>query len=137
MRRTAFSARSMSCRSNTRDDHAAPGAVVAMKEPGPRTSSPAGMNAPDFLVESIPNLLHSGEPAAPPQNPWLGLIFPLVLSLAAGMLCYWAARATLGLFLGGIICAALLTGPLSPRRRRGLAACWRRRAWCTASRRSG
>src|SRR5436305_1613061 len=72
----------------------------------------AGMNAPDFLVESIPNELHPAQ-AARPQNPWLALVFPLLLAAGAGAACHWAAGgATLGLFLGGLLFASMLTGPL-------------------------
>jgi hypothetical protein len=69
------------------------------------------MNASDFLVESVPNVLH-GSAGPRDQNPWLAPILPLVLSIAAGVLCYLSAGATLGLFLGGFLLAALMTGPL-------------------------
>jgi hypothetical protein len=72
------------------------------------------MNAPDYLVESVPNEVHparDGRAAA--QNPWLAPVFPLLLSAGAGGLCYWAAgAATLGLFLGGLFLAVLLAGPI-------------------------
>jgi hypothetical protein len=64
----------------------------------------------DFLVESIPNPLHGVGPKM--QKHWPALVVPLILSLAAGMLCNQAAGPTLGLFLGGIFAAALLIGPL-------------------------
>ena len=69
------------------------------------------MNAPDFLVESIPNPVH-GQDANDAQNPWLAVIFPLILSTLAGLFCYFAAGISLGLFLGGILVAGLITGPL-------------------------
>jgi hypothetical protein len=71
------------------------------------------MNAPDYLVESVPNELHPALDRRAIQNPWLAPIFPLLLSLAAGALCYWAADgATLGLFLGGLFLAMILAGPI-------------------------
>ena len=73
----------------------------------PKTS---GMNAPDYLVESIPNVLHG--PLVKPPRAWPALIFPLLLSLAAGTLCYIAAGVSLGLFLGGLILIPLLKAPL-------------------------
>jgi hypothetical protein len=68
------------------------------------------MNAPDYLVETIPHVVHPIGPTAP--NPWLAPILPLLLSVAAGVLCYRAAGLTLGLFLGGLIAVVLLAGPL-------------------------
>jgi len=69
------------------------------------------MNAPDFLVESIPNILH-GQGMTRVPNPWLAIVFPLILSTIAGLFCYLAAGVSLGLFLGGLLLAALITGPL-------------------------
>ncbi len=72
---------------------------------------PNNMNAPDFLVESIPNIVH-GSPQTRAQNPWLAPIVPLLLSAAAMAICYRAVGATLGLFLGGLFVSALITAPL-------------------------
>ena len=74
---------------------------------------PTGMNEPDFLVESIPNIVH-GESLVPPrpQNPWLAPVVPLILSITAGLLCFWTAGMSLGLFLGGFVLVGLLTAPL-------------------------
>lgn len=69
------------------------------------------MNAPDFMVESIPNVLH-GQGMNRGPNPWLAVVFPLILSGIAGVFCYLAAGVSLGLFLGGLLLAALITGPL-------------------------
>src|SRR5260370_14721253 len=69
------------------------------------------MNAPDYLVESTPIVIH-GPPQPRAQNPWLAPIFPLILSALATLLCYRAVGHSLGLFLGGLVIAALLTGPL-------------------------
>jgi hypothetical protein len=69
------------------------------------------MNAPDFLVESIPNVLH-GQGMTRAPNPWLAVVFPLILSTIAGVFCYLAAGVSLGLFLGALLLAALITGPL-------------------------
>lgn len=71
----------------------------------------SGMNAPDFLVESIPNTLHGPAPARAARR-WLALIAPLILSTAAGLLCYQSAGVSLALFLGGLILTALMAGPL-------------------------
>jgi hypothetical protein len=95
--------------------------------PGDRAAAAAGMNAPDFLVESIPNELHPGQ-AGCAQNPWLALVFPVLLPVGAGAACYWAAGATLGLFLGGLLMAAILTGPLVAAERTWLG---RALAWAT------
>lgn len=78
-----------------------------------RPRSASGMNAPDYLVESVPNELHPALAARDchQQNPWLAPIVPLLLSLAAGWACYRAAGATPGLFLGGLLIAALMAGP--------------------------
>ena len=76
-----------------------------------RQNESSEMNAPDFLVESIPNIVHGAKPRAA-QNPWLAVIFPFMLSIAVGVLCYRAAGASLGLFLGGLLFAGLLTGPI-------------------------
>ena len=70
-----------------------------------------GMNAPDFLVESIPNRVHGAKLRAA-QNPWLAGIFPFILSITVGVLCHRAAGVSLGLFLGGLLFAGLLTGPI-------------------------
>jgi hypothetical protein len=75
-----------------------------------RSSSIPPRSDLDFLVESIPNPLHGVGPKM--KRLWPAVVFPLLLSLAAGMLCNWVAGATLGLFLGGIFAAALLVGPL-------------------------
>src|SRR5579862_4703480 len=65
----------------------------------------------DFLVESIPNPVHGKETAR--RRLWPSLFIPLLLSLIACVICYQATGPTLGLFLGGIFIAALLTGPLA------------------------
>src|SRR5947209_14383590 len=72
----------------------------------PDNPSPTGMREMDFLVESVPNLVHPSAPARG-QNPWFGLLWPLLISGAGGMLCLWAAGFTLGLFLGGVLVAAI------------------------------
>ena len=68
-------------------------------------------NEPDFLLDNIAEPPHA--PAArSPQNPWLGPMIPLLLSTTGGVLCYRVAGPTLGLFIGGLLLAAILTGPL-------------------------
>src|SRR5689334_10525213 len=80
--------------------------------PSDPSAARSDMNAPDYLVESVPNELHPGS-AERGQNPWLALVVAAPLAVAAGAACYWAAGgATLGLFLGGLLVAAMLTGPL-------------------------
>ena len=69
------------------------------------------MNDPDYIIESIPNDLHAVKPQAA-QNPWLAPIFPLILSTLIGLLCHRAAGPTLGLFLGGLLLIAVITGPI-------------------------
>lgn len=69
------------------------------------------MNEPDYIVESIPNVVHSAKPQAA-QNPWLAMIVPFVLSTSIGVLCYRAAGVSLGLFLGGLLLNLLITGPI-------------------------
>ena len=65
----------------------------------------------DYVVESIPNASHSAKPRAA-QNPWFAPIVPFMLSIAIGILCYRAAGISLGLFLGGLLLIALITGPM-------------------------
>src|SRR5690242_7867930 len=72
---------------------------------------PGGMNQLDFMVEAIPNEVHPGV-APRGQNPWLAFIWPLIASLAGGVLCNWAAGMTLGLFIGGLAVVTLITAPL-------------------------
>ena len=69
------------------------------------------MNAPDFLVESIPNGVH-GLPDAPLPRLGLAFIFPAIISAGVGWLCYMAAGVSLGLFLGALILIGLIAGPL-------------------------
>src|SRR5947209_14192034 len=74
-------------------------------------AEPHNMHAPDCLVESIPNVVH-GAPRARSQNPWLAPLIPLLVSVAGTAICYRTVGVTLGLFLGGLFIAALITAPL-------------------------
>ena len=78
----------------------------------PRDAKLTGMNEPDFLVEAIPNSLHGVKKRAA-QNPWIALVFPFVISMFIGVICFRAAGVSLGLFLGGLLLTGLITGPLA------------------------
>jgi hypothetical protein len=64
---------------------------------------------PDFLVESIPNPLHGSRPVR--RWVWLAIVTPLLISAGAAYICYAAAGTSLGLFLGGLVWAGVLSGP--------------------------
>ena len=69
------------------------------------------MNELDFMVEAIPNPVH-GADSPRRHNAWLAPILPFFIAFAATAACHWAAGATLGLFIGGLSVAALVTAPL-------------------------
>jgi hypothetical protein len=70
---------------------------------------------PDYFIESIPNEFH-GTRERPRRRwawrVWLAPVAPLILGAAGAGVCYAAGGTSLGLFLGGLFWAAVLSGPL-------------------------
>jgi hypothetical protein len=76
-----------------------------------KSSDPiSSMNAPDFLVESIPNELHAST-AMSQRRLWVAPMMPFLISSLAGGLCFYAGGVSLGLFLGGLLLTAMATAP--------------------------